>query len=126
MVFMAALTGRFNPQIKGEITSGGGGVMEHVARKRGKAGHGGLGVVEAGSWAAWAKRAAKPGGPGWCRFGLAGRPRLRDREASVLGRFAGKRKNQFLILIFGVTRILETESRSSWGQKGLGKIPKIL
>jgi uncharacterized protein YceK len=46
-VFMAALTGRFNPQIKGEIMSGCGGVMEHVTRKRGKAGHGGLGVVAA-------------------------------------------------------------------------------
>jgi hypothetical protein len=43
MVFVAALTGRFNPQIKGEITSRGGGVMEHVARKRGKASHGWLG-----------------------------------------------------------------------------------
>jgi hypothetical protein len=47
MVFVTALTGRFNPQIKGEITSRGGGVMEHVARKRGKASHGGLGVVVA-------------------------------------------------------------------------------
>jgi hypothetical protein len=34
MVFMAALMGRFNPQIEGEIMSGGGGVMEYVARKR--------------------------------------------------------------------------------------------
>jgi hypothetical protein len=50
MVFMAALTGRFNPQIKGEIMSGGGGVMEHVVRKRGKAGNGGLGVAAAQAW----------------------------------------------------------------------------
>jgi hypothetical protein len=30
---------------------------------------------ETRSWAAWAEWAAKPGGPGWCRCGLAGRPR---------------------------------------------------
>jgi hypothetical protein len=36
MVFMTALTGRFNLQIKGEITSRGGGVMEHVVCKRGR------------------------------------------------------------------------------------------
>jgi hypothetical protein len=36
-------------------------------------------------WAAWAKWDVKPGGPGWCRFGLAGRPRPRDGEASVPG-----------------------------------------
>jgi hypothetical protein len=40
---------------------------------------------EAGSWAAWAKWVVKPGGPGWCRFGLAGRPRPREGEASGLG-----------------------------------------
>jgi hypothetical protein len=62
MVFMAALTGQFNPQIKGEITSGGGGVMEHVARKRGKAGHGGLGVAAAQAWRRQWRRPASAGG----------------------------------------------------------------
>jgi hypothetical protein len=62
MVFMAALTGRFNPQIKGEITSGGGGVMEHVTRKRGKVGHGGLGVAAAQAWRQWWWRPASAGG----------------------------------------------------------------
>jgi hypothetical protein len=37
---------------------------------------------------------------------------LREKEKSIPN------------LIFGLTRILETKSRSSWGQKGLGKIPK--
>jgi hypothetical protein len=90
MVFMAALTGRFNPQIKGEITSGGGGVMEHVARKRGKAGHGGGGggallwsevgddIVDrlgrAGCEARWA------GVVGWWagRLGSVGGPRAKE------------------------------------------------
>jgi hypothetical protein len=64
MVFMAALTGWFNPQIKGEITwgGGGGGVMEHVARKWGKAGHGGLGVAAAQAWRRWWRRPASAGG----------------------------------------------------------------
>jgi hypothetical protein len=51
----------------------------------------------AGSWAALAKRCATPGGPGWCRSGLADRPRPREGEASGPGRFVGKWKNQFLI-----------------------------
>jgi hypothetical protein len=71
MVFMVALTGRFNLQIKGEITSGGGGVMEHVACKRGKAGHGGLGVAAVQAWrrrgSAWplGLRRMKADGPQW-------------------------------------------------------------
>jgi hypothetical protein len=52
---------------------------------------------EAGLWAAWAERGAKPGGPGWCRSRLAGRPRPREGEASGPGRFVRKWKNQFLI-----------------------------
>jgi hypothetical protein len=54
----------FNPQIKGEITSGGGagGVMEHVAYKRGKAGHGGLGVAAAQAWRRRWRRPASAGG----------------------------------------------------------------
>jgi hypothetical protein len=47
---------------------------------------------ETGSWAAWAKWAAKPGGLGWCRFGLASRPGPREGEASGPGQFAGKGK----------------------------------
>jgi hypothetical protein len=69
-----------------------------------KAGGGGGGALlrpevgdEAGSLATWAKRAVKPGGPGWCWFGLTGRPRPREGEASGSGRFVGKWKNQFLI-----------------------------
>jgi hypothetical protein len=41
-------------------------------------------------WAAWAMWDVKPGGPGWCQFGLAGRPRPREGEASGPGRFVGK------------------------------------
>jgi hypothetical protein len=40
------------------------------------------------------------------------------------GLICGKKKKSIPNLIFGLTRILETKSRSSWGQKGLGKIPK--
>jgi hypothetical protein len=45
---------------------------------------------EAGSWAAWAKWAVKPGGPGWCQFGLAGRPRPKEWA----GRLGWKRKEK--------------------------------
>jgi hypothetical protein len=62
MVFMVALTGWFNPQIKGEITSGGGRVMEHIMRKRGKAGHGGLGIAAAQAWRWPWRRPASAGG----------------------------------------------------------------
>jgi hypothetical protein len=68
-----------------------------TATWRHKAGGGGGGALlqlevgdEAGSWAAWAKRVAKTGGPRRCQFGLAGRPRPREGEASGLGRFVGK------------------------------------
>jgi hypothetical protein len=52
---------------------------------------------EARFWAAWAKRGARPGGPGWCRSRLADRPRPKEGEVSGPGRFVGKWKNQFLI-----------------------------
>jgi hypothetical protein len=70
MVFMAALTGQFNSQIKGEITSGGGGVMEHVTLKRGKAGHGGLGVAAAHAWRCPASTGGRRRGRGL--LGLSG------------------------------------------------------
>jgi hypothetical protein len=70
MVFMAALMGRFNPQIKGEITSGGGGVMEHVAHKRGW-----LAMV------AWASQRHKSGGGGALL-----RPEVGDEVVGRLGR----------------------------------------
>jgi hypothetical protein len=66
----------------------------------------------------------KPGGPGWCRFGLASRPRPREGEASGSGQFVGKWKKSIPNLIFGFTRVLEIKSRSFWGQEGLVKIPK--
>jgi hypothetical protein len=55
---------------------GGDGLIAFVRRRK---------KPQVGKWAAWAKRGVKPGGPGWCPFGLAGRPRPREGEASGPG-----------------------------------------
>jgi hypothetical protein len=72
----------------GGARQGGGGGVTLLQPKVGD---------EAGLWAAWAKKGAKPGGPGWCRSAPAGKPRPREGKASGPRRFVGKWKNQFLI-----------------------------
>jgi hypothetical protein len=58
--------------------------MEHVARKRGKAGLGGLGVAAAQAW--WRRGSAWPFG---LRRTKADGPRWSGREGEVLGRWVG-------------------------------------
>jgi hypothetical protein len=66
----------------------------------------------------------RPVGLGLCRFGLPAK--AQGGGGQWAGLICGKIEKSIPNLIFGLTRILEIESRSFWGQEGLVKIPKNL